>query len=247
MPEPSPFEAHFEQCFAAMPIVAILRGIAPREAVSVGEALVAAGITILEVPLNSPAPLDSISRLARAVGDRASVGAGTVLEPEQVDAVFEAGGQIVVSPNCAAAVIRRTRARGMVSLPGCLTPSEAFAALKHGAHAVKLFPGELVTPNVAKAMAAVLPRKTRLLIVGGVSADSLKDWRGGPVQGFGIGSSLFKPGVTPDEAGRRARALTDAVRGFADPDGEARGMPKEDAPKHEGAESDRDRDGGENR
>lgn len=228
MPEQTRFESHFEHCFAAMPLVAILRGIQPREAVAIGEALVAAGITILEVPMNSPEPLDSIARLARAVGDRASVGAGTVLEPEAVDAVFEAGGQIVVSPNCDAAVIRRTRARGMVSLPGCFTPSEAFAALKAGAHAVKLFPGELVTPNVAKAMAAVLPRKTRLLVVGGVSADSLKDWRGGPVQGFGIGSSLFKPGVTPDEVGRRARALTDAIRSFVDPDGDTRGQPAGD-------------------
>lgn len=229
MPEQTRFESHFEHCFAAMPLVAILRGIQPREAVAVGEALVAAGITILEVPLNSPEPFDSIARLARAVGDRASVGAGTVLEPEAVDAVFEAGGQIIVSPNCDAAVIRRTRARGMVSLPGCLTPSEAFAALKAGAHAVKLFPGELVTPGVAKAMAAVLPRKTRLLVVGGVSAESLKDWRGGPVQGFGIGSSLYRPGIAPDEVGRRARALTDAIRSFVDPDGDTRGQPADDA------------------
>ncbi|MGI3900011.1 MAG: 2-dehydro-3-deoxy-6-phosphogalactonate aldolase [Janthinobacterium lividum] len=223
MPELSRFESHFETCFGAMPLVAILRGIQPHEAVAVGEALVAAGITILEVPLNSPEPFDSIAKLARAVGDRASVGAGTVLEPEAVDAVFEAGGQIIVSPNCDAAVIRRTRARGMVSLPGCLTPSEAFAALKAGAHAVKLFPGELVTPGVVKAMAAVLPKKTRLLVVGGVSAESLKDWRGGPVQGFGIGSSLYKPGISADEVGKRARALTDAIRGFADPDGDTLG------------------------
>jgi 2-dehydro-3-deoxyphosphogalactonate aldolase len=228
MPELTRFESHFETCFSAMPLVAILRGIQPHEAVAVGEALVAAGITILEVPLNSPEPLDSIARLARAVGDRASVGAGTVLEPEAVDAVFEAGGQIIVSPNCDAAVIRRTRARGMVSLPGCLTPSEAFTALKAGAHAVKLFPGELVTPNVAKAMAAVLPKKTRLLVVGGVSADSLKDWRGGPVQGFGIGSSLYKPGLTADEVGKRARALTEEIRNFADPDGDTRGQPRDE-------------------
>lgn len=234
MADLSRFETHFESCFGAMPLVAILRGIQPHEAVAVGEALVEAGITILEVPLNSPEPLDSIARLARAVGDRASVGAGTVLEPEAVDAVFEAGGQIVVSPNCDAAVIRRTRARGMVSLPGCLTPSEAFAALKAGAHAVKLFPGELVTPNVAKAMAAVLPRKTRLLVVGGVSADSLKDWRGGPVQGFGIGSSLYKPGLTADQVGKRARALTEAIRGFADPDGDTRGQPRDGGDRDKG-------------
>ena len=218
MTERTAFEAHFEENFSAMPLVAILRGIAPREAVAIGEALVGGGIRILEVPLNSPDPLDSIARLARALGDRASVGAGTVLDPESVDAVAAAGGQIVVSPNCDAPVIRRTRERGMVSLPGCMTPSEAFAALRVGAHAVKLFPGELVTPRVAAALAAVLPRKTRLIVVGGVSADNIKDWRGGVVHGFGIGSSLYKPGVSPEEVGRRARALSDALRGFAEPD-----------------------------
>ena len=215
MTDTSRFEKHFNAAFAAMPIVAILRGIEPREAVVIGEALVAAGITILEVPLNSPQPLDSIGALVRALGDRASVGAGTVLDPEAVDAVAGVGGQIVVSPNMDVAVIRRSRERGMVSLPGCFTPTEAFAALKAGAHAVKLFPGELVTPNVAKALAAVLPRKTRLIVVGGVSADTIADWRGSVVQGFGIGSSLFKPGVTPAEIGKRARALTEALRGFA--------------------------------
>ncbi len=220
MTDPSRFEQHFNAAFAAMPIVAILRGIEPREAVAVGEALVAAGITILEVPLNSPQPLDSIGALVRALGDRASIGAGTVLDPEGVDAVAGVGGQIIVSPNMDVAVIRRSRERGMVSLPGCFTPTEAFAALKAGAHAVKLFPGELVTPNVAKAMAAVLPKKTRLLVVGGVSADAIADWRGSVVQGFGIGSSLFKPGDAPAEIGKRARALTQAIRGFADGEGE---------------------------
>lgn len=202
----------FEQHFAAMPIVAILRGLRPDEALPVGEALVQAGIRILEVPLNSPDPMTSIASLARALGDRAAVGAGTVLDPADVDRVRVAGGTIVVSPNCNADVIRRTREAGMISLPGCLTPTEAFAALAAGAHAVKLFPGELVTPNVAKAMAAVLPKGTRLLVVGGVSADTIGDWRGSVVHGFGIGSSIYKPGMTADEVGKQARRLVEAVR-----------------------------------
>ncbi len=197
-----------------MPIVAILRGLQPDEALPIGHALVDAGVRILEVPLNSPRPLDSIAALARALGERASIGAGTVLDVESIDAVAEAGGHIIVSPNTDTAVIRRTRERGLVSLPGCLTPTEAFAALGAGAHALKLFPGELVTPAVAKAMAAVLP-KVRLIVVGGVSAKTVKDWAGSVVHGFGIGSSLYTPGVTPHEVGRRARALTEAVRDFA--------------------------------
>lgn len=205
----------FEQHFAAMPIVAILRGLRPEEALAIGEALAEAGIRILEVPLNSPDPMTSIAALARALGDRAAVGAGTVLDPADVDRVREAGGTIIVSPNCNVDVIRRTRAAGMVSLPGCLTPTEAFAALAAGAHAVKLFPGELVTPNVAKAMAAVLPKGTRLLVVGGVSADTIGDWKGGVVHGFGIGSSIYKPGMTAAEVGNQARRLVDAVRDWA--------------------------------
>lgn len=214
----STFEDDFDAAFRAMPIVAILRGLEPEEALAVGRALVEGGIRILEVPMNSPQPLRSIAILVEAFGHQASIGAGTVLDPQTVDAVAGAGGAIVVSPNTDAAVIRRTRERGLVSLPGCLTPTEAFAALGAGAHACKLFPGELVTPAVAKAMAAVLPQKTRLLVVGGVSAETIKDWRGGGVQGFGIGSSLFKPGLTPEEVGHRARALTDAVRQFAGDD-----------------------------
>lgn len=209
-------EAVFERAFSAMPIVAILRGLEPAEALDIGHALVESGITILEVPMNSPEPLRSIASLAEALGRDTCVGAGTVLDRETVDRVADAGGRIVVSPNTDVGVIRRTRERGLVSLPGCLTPTEAFAALGAGAHAAKLFPGELVTPAVARAMAAVLPRGTRLLVVGGVSADTIEDWRGSVVQGFGIGSSLFKPGVTAEEVGRRARALTSAVRRWAD-------------------------------
>ena len=205
----------YDEHFAAMPVVAILRGLRPSEAVATGQALVEGGIRIIEVPLNSPEPLTSIGLLQDAFGDRAAIGAGTVLDPADVDRVREVGGTVIVSPNCNAEVIRRTRDAGMISLPGCLTPTEAFAALAAGAHAVKLFPGELVTPNVARAMAAVLPKGTKLLVVGGVSADSMGDWKNSVVHGFGIGSSLFKPGSTPDEVGERARKLVEAVRNWA--------------------------------
>lgn len=205
----------FDEHFAAMPIVAILRGLAPDEAVAVGTALVEAGIRIIEVPLNSPDPMVSIGRLAEALAGRAAIGAGTVLTTDAVDRVKDAGGTIVVSPNFDAAVVGRTRQAGMISLPGCLTPTEAFAALAAGADAVKLFPGELVTPNVARAMAAVLPKGTRLLVVGGVSADTIGDWKGSVVQGFGIGSSLYKPGLSAEDVGDRARKLVDAMRDWA--------------------------------
>ena len=210
-------EDRFDHWFAKMPIVAILRGLGPDEALAIGEALVEQGIHILEVPLNSPDPLVSIGKLAAALKDRAIVGAGTVLTAEQVDAVAAAGGEIIVSPNTDPAVIRRTRERGLVSLPGSFTPTECFASLAAGAHAIKLFPGELVTPKSAGALAAVLPKGVRMLVVGGVSADTLKDWRGTPVNGFGIGSSLYRPGLTAEEVGSRARALAAAVRDRAGP------------------------------
>lgn len=208
-------ETTFDQHFAAMPVVAILRGLRPDEALAMGEALVAAGIRILEVPLNSPDPMVSIGILSKALAGRAAVGAGTVLDPADVDRVQAAGGTIVVSPNCNPEVIRHTRSAGMISLPGCLTPTEAFAALAAGAHAVKLFPGELVRPNVAKALAAVLPQGTRLIVVGGVAAETIGDWSGSVVHGFGIGSSLYKPGLTSDVVGGRARTLVAAVREWA--------------------------------
>ena len=205
-------EQSFERWFARMPLVAILRGLPPDEAVAIGEALVEAGIHILEVPLNSPEPLVSIRRLADALKDRGIVGAGTVLAPEGVDAVADAGGAIIVSPNTDPGVIRRTRERGLVSLPGSFTPTECFAALAAGANAIKLFPGELVTPASARGLAAVLPKGTRMLVVGGVAAETMADWRDAPVHGFGIGSSLYRPGRSAQEVGERARALTAAVR-----------------------------------
>lgn len=203
----------FDNHFATTPLIAILRGLVPEEAVAVGEALVAAGITLLEVPLNSPRPLESIALLARALGQRALVGAGTVLSEDQADAVAGSGGQIIVSPNTNPRVIAKARALGLISLPGCFTPTECFAALDAGAHALKLFPGEMVTPASARALAAVLPKATQMIVVGGVSVETLPNWVGGAVSGFGIGSALFKPGTSAAEVGRRASAFVAAWRG----------------------------------
>ena len=201
-----------DEALAAMPIVAILRGLEPTEAVAIGEAVVAAGISILEVPLNSPDPFTSIAMLASALKGRALVGAGTVLTVEAADRVAEAGGALVVSPNTDPAVIRRTKANGMLSLPGFLTPSEAFAALQAGADALKLFPAEMGSPAVIRALRAVLPRQTRLLVVGGVSAQTIPPYLAAGVAGFGIGSDLYKPGRDADDVGLRAAALVAAVR-----------------------------------
>jgi 2-dehydro-3-deoxyphosphogalactonate aldolase len=203
--------AAFDAAFSACPLIAILRGLEPGEAVAVGEALVEAGIRILEVPLNSPEPLLSIARLAAALSGRAVVGAGTVYRIGEVEAVADNGGQIVVSPNANAPVIARTKQLGLVAAPGILTPTEAALALEAGADLLKIFPGELVSPAVVKAMAAVLPRGTRLVLVGGVSLDTPKLYAGSPVAGYGIGSALFKPGVTPKEVRERARAFVSAL------------------------------------
>jgi 2-dehydro-3-deoxyphosphogalactonate aldolase len=203
--------AAFDAAFSACPLIAILRGLEPGEAVAVGEALVEAGIRILEVPLNSPEPLLSIARLAAALSGRAVVGAGTVYRIGEVEAVADNGGQIVVSPNANAPVIARTKQLGLVAAPGILTPTEAALALEAGADLLKIFPGELVSPAVVKAMAAVLPRGTRLVLVGGVSLDTPKLYAGSPVAGYGIGSALFKPGVTPEEVRERARAFVSAL------------------------------------
>ncbi|MBV8567832.1 MAG: 2-dehydro-3-deoxy-6-phosphogalactonate aldolase [Methylobacteriaceae bacterium] len=205
-------EPLFDRLFAELPLIAILRGVTPDECVGIGEALVAAGIRIVEVPMNSPDPLASIERLAQALGGRALVGAGTVYRPEDVEAIARAGGQIIVTPHTDGEIIRRTRDAGLVSAPGCFTPSEAAAALAAGAHILKLFPGELVTPASVRAMAAVLPKGTRFVLVGGVSADNIAYWRGSAIHGFGIGSSLYKPGLSPQDVGLRAADLIVAYR-----------------------------------
>lgn len=195
-----------------LPLVAILRGLVPEEAVEVGEALVAAGFRTLEVPLNSPRPLESIARLAEALGDRAIVGAGTVLTPAEAHAVADAGGRLMVSPNTDAAVIAAARARSMLALPGVFTATEAFAALAAGADALKLFPAEIAGPAGLKALRAVLPAGTRVYAVGGVSPETIPAWRAAGASGAGLGSALFTPGRSAAEVGDRAAAFVSAWR-----------------------------------
>jgi 2-dehydro-3-deoxyphosphogalactonate aldolase len=195
-----------------MPLVAILRGVEPGEAVAIGEAVCAAGIVCLEVPLNSPRPLESIALLRNALGNRALVGAGTVLSVQSVEAVAKAGGQLIVSPNTDPAVIHATKAAGMLSLPGFCTPTEAFMALDAGADALKLFPAEMVGIAGMRAMMAILPNATRLYAVGGIGLDNMADWRRAGAAGFGVGSSLFKPGQNAESTRIKAAAFAEAAR-----------------------------------
>jgi 2-dehydro-3-deoxyphosphogalactonate aldolase len=194
------------------PLVAILRGLEPARAVAVGEVLVDCGFDIIEVPLNSPDPLVSIAALVKAMGDRALIGAGTVLTEAQVDALADIGARLVVSPNCNPAVIRRTSAHGMVSMPGVLTPTEMFAALDAGASGLKLFPAEMSSPAIIKAVRAVLPPAVPVLAVGGIHADNMRDYLVAGVTGFGIGGSLFKPGKSLDEIAADGRSIVAAFK-----------------------------------
>ena len=196
---------------AQCPVVAILRGITPAETGVVGDALVEAGITILEVPLNSPEPFESIRRLAARHGMKTLIGAGTVIESADVERVAAAGGRLIVAPNFDADVVRTAKTAGLFSLPGVMTPSEGFAALKAGADGLKLFPAESMPPAVIKAWRAVFPRDCLLLAVGGVGVDNLKAYRDAGTSGFGVGSSLYKPGRSVAEVAATARALVAAA------------------------------------
>ena len=202
----------FDRYFSNCPLVAIIRGVTPPEAAEIGGALFEGGIRIIEVPLNSPEPLSSIEKLAGELGEEALVGAGTVLEPADVRRVRDCGGRLVVSPNMNPAVISATVEAGLVSCPGVFTPTEAFAALANGAHALKLFPAEAASPKVVKAVRAVLPKQVRLLVVGGVTPESVGRWLDSGADGFGLGGGLYKPGQTAEETLRKARAYVEAVK-----------------------------------
>ena len=195
-----------------LPLVAILRGLEPERAIQVGEALVEAGFDIIEVPLNSPEPLVSIAALVEALGHRALIGAGTVLAEAEVDALAAIGAQLVVSPNCNPAVIRRSVEHGMVSLPGVLTPTEMFAAIEAGASGLKLFPADMAGPAVIKAVRAVLPPAVPILAVGGISAANMGDYLAAGAAGFGIGGALFMPGKPLDAIAADARAIVAAYK-----------------------------------
>jgi 2-dehydro-3-deoxyphosphogalactonate aldolase len=193
-------------------LVAIIRGVTPGEVEAIGAAIIEAGIRIVEVPLNLPEPLDSIALLARRFGDRALIGAGTVLDPADVARVRDAGGRLIVSPNTYAPVIEAAAAAGMVSMPGFFTPSEGFEALRAGAHGLKLFPAEAASPAMVKAQRAVLPKDVPLLVVGGVKADGLRPWLEAGADGFGLGSGLYKPGQSAAETAEKARAFVAGLR-----------------------------------
>lgn len=204
-------EALFLSTLEEAPLIAILRGIRPPEVEAVGAALIEAGIRLIEVPLNSPDPFNSIARLVKRFGEDALIGAGTVLAAEDVTELADIGASLVIAPNTDVAVISAARAAGLVAIPGAATPSECFTAIKAGATALKLFPMEMIGLAGVKAMKAVLPADVPLIAVGGVGAANVVSFRDAGCQGFGLGSSLYKPGMRPDAVKTAALACLDAL------------------------------------
>jgi 2-dehydro-3-deoxyphosphogalactonate aldolase len=198
---------YLDQC----PLVAIIRGVTPDEAEAIGDAVFEGGIRIIEVPLNSPDPLNSIERLAKRFGERVLVGAGTVLRAEDVGRVRGAGGRLIVSPDINPEVISAAASAGLVASPGYFTPSEAFTAIRAGATALKLFPAEGASPAVLKAQLAVIPRNVPILIVGGVKPDNMRPWLDAGASGFGLGGGLYQPGQSSEETLQKARAYVDGL------------------------------------
>jgi 2-dehydro-3-deoxyphosphogalactonate aldolase len=199
-------------CLRQMPLIGILRGMTPEQAPSVLETLVAAGFRILEVPLNSPRPLESLGHLVRRAPPGVMIGAGTVLTEGEVADVAATGARLMIAPNCALPVIAAARTHNLIALPGVATPTEAFAALAAGADGLKMFPGELLPPAAVKAWRAVLPKGTLLVPTGGVTPDNVAAYRAAGADGFGIGSALYKPGMSRDELAQKAAAFVTAVR-----------------------------------
>lgn len=197
----------------ACPLVAILRGIRPEEAEAIGDVLVQAGLGIIEVPLNSPDPFDSIARLAQRFGTRVLIGAGTVMRPADVDRVADAGGALIVTPHADPALVRAAKARGMAAVPGFFTPAEAFSLLDAGADALKLFPAEGGSPAMLKALRAVLPAGAMVLPVGGMDAGTMGAWRKAGAAGFGIGSAIYRPGDSAGEVAAKTATLLAALAG----------------------------------
>jgi len=202
----------FDRYLGECPLVGIVRGVRPDEAEAIGDAIIEGGIRIIEVPLNSPDPLNSIERLAKKFGDRVLVGAGTVLDPTDVGRVWDAGGRLIVSPNTNIDVIAAAAAIDLISCPGYFTPSEAFAALGAGATALKLFPAEAATPAVLKAQMVVIPMEVPILVVGGVRSDNMRPWLEAGATGFGLGGGLYQAGQSPEETLDKARAYVAGLK-----------------------------------
>ncbi len=209
--------SELEELLGSLPLIAILRGVRPDEAVAIGGALTEAGFAAIEVPLNSPEPLASIERLARAFGERTLIGAGTVLEPAAVERVSAAGGRLIVMPHGDPAIIRAAKAAGLLCVPGVATPTEAFAALVAGADALKLFPAEALPPQTVKAWRAVLPKDVWLLPVGGIAPATMAPYLAAGANGFGLGSALYRAGMSAAEVADPARAFVTAWRALGSP------------------------------